>query len=90
MVMLKKKQEVNYRRGTTGRHCAVCDHFEAAFQVRGCNSERLTAIVGMNDAPAYGYCAGCGEPCALDPDGHGLCAECEAASDKRAVAWSAK
>lgn len=31
MVMLKKKQEVNYRRGTTGRHCAVCDHFEAAF-----------------------------------------------------------
>lgn len=27
MVMLKKKREVNYRKGTTGRHCAVCDHF---------------------------------------------------------------
>lgn len=40
--------------------------------------------------PAYGYCAGCGEPCALDPDGYGLCATCEQTLGKGAVAWSAK
>ena len=40
--------------------------------------------------PAFGYCAGCGEPCALDPDGYGLCATCEQTLGKGAVAWSAK
>ena len=40
--------------------------------------------------PAFGYCAGCGEPCALDPDGYGLCAACERGFGKGAVSWSAK
>ena len=58
MVMLKKKREVNYRRGTTGRHCAVCDHFECAFQVRGCNCEPLAieprcAVIGLENGRAY-------------------------------------
>ena len=58
MVMLKKKREVNYRRGTTGRHCAVCDHFEVAFQVRGCNCEPIAleprcAVIGLNNGRAY-------------------------------------
>ena len=35
-------------------------------------------------------CAGCGEPCALDPDGYGLCATCEQALGKGAVSWSVK
>ena len=58
MVMLKKKREVNYRRGTTGRHCAVCDHFEVAFQVRGCNGQPLAleprcAVIGLKNGRAY-------------------------------------
>ena len=40
--------------------------------------------------PAFGYCAGCGEPMALDPDGYGPCATCEQTLGKGAVAWSAK
>ena len=40
--------------------------------------------------PAFGYCAGCGEPMALDPDGYGLCATCEQTLGKGAVSWSAK
>lgn len=42
------------------------------------------------EVPAFGYCAGCGEPCALDPDGYGLCATCEQTLGKGAVSWSAK
>ena len=42
------------------------------------------------EVPAFGYCAGCGEPCPLDPDGYGLCAECEQTLGKGAVSWSAK
>ena len=42
------------------------------------------------EVPAFGYCAGCGAPCALDPDGYGLCATCEQTLGKGAVAWSAK
>ncbi|MDA8141071.1 MAG: hypothetical protein M0036_20695 [Desulfobacteraceae bacterium] len=26
---LNKKNELNYRRGTTSFHCSVCDHFRA-------------------------------------------------------------
>lgn len=40
--------------------------------------------------PPFGYCAGCGEPMALDPDGYGLCAACEQTLGKGAVSWSAK
>ena len=40
--------------------------------------------------PAFGYCAGCGNPCPLDPDGYGLCATCEQTLGKGAVSWSAK
>lgn len=42
------------------------------------------------EVPAFGYCAGCGEPCPLDPDGYGLCATCEQTLGKGAVSWSAK
>ena len=57
-MMLKKKREVNYRRGTTGRHCAVCDHFEVAFQVRSCNGRPLAleprcAVIGLENGRAY-------------------------------------
>lgn len=56
--MLKRKREVNYRRGTTGRHCAVCDHFERAFQVHGCNGRPLAlesrcAVIGLENGRAY-------------------------------------
>ena len=40
--------------------------------------------------PAFGHCAGCGEPCALDPDGHALCLDCERTIGKGEVSWSAK
>ena len=58
MVMLKKKREVNYRKGTTGQHCAVCDHFECAFQVRSCNGRPLAlaprcAVIGLENGRAY-------------------------------------
>ncbi len=56
--MLKRKQEVNYRRGTTGRHCEVCDHFMTAFRVRGCNGEPLAiegrcTVIGLQNGRAY-------------------------------------
>lgn len=40
--------------------------------------------------PAFGYCAGCGAPCALDPDGHALCLDCERTIGKGEPSWSAK
>ena len=40
--------------------------------------------------PAFGYCAGCGEPCALDPDGHALCLDCERTLGKGEPSWLAK
>ena len=42
------------------------------------------------EVPAFGYCAGCGEPCPLDPDGYGLCATCEQTLGKGAVSCSSK
>lgn len=54
----------------------------------GASQQRLRELQAVT--PAFGYCAGCGEPCALDPDGYGLCATCEQRLGKGAVAWSAK
>ena len=42
------------------------------------------------EVPAFGYCAGCGAPCALDPDGHGLCVTCELTLGKGEPSWLAK
>ena len=54
----------------------------------GASSQRLRDLQAAT--PPFGYCAGCGEPCALDPDGYGLCATCEQTLGKGAVSWSAK
>ena len=54
----------------------------------GASSRRLRELQAAT--PAFGYCAGCGAPCALDPDGHGLCVTCERTIGKGAVSWSAK
>ena len=56
--MLKRKKDVNYRRGTTGQHCEVCDHFEAAFLVKGCDGEPLAieprcAVIGLQNGRMY-------------------------------------
>lgn len=45
------------------------------------------ATAARRNAPAFGYCAGCGEPMALDQEGLGLCPACEAESTP-APAWS--
>ena len=44
--MLKRKQEVNYRKGTTGRHCAVCDHFVDWY-------EPSCSVIGLEAGRAY-------------------------------------
>ena len=46
MVMLKRKREVHYRRGTTGRHCAVCDHFVDWYEPR-------CSVIGLEAGRAY-------------------------------------
>ena len=51
----------------------------------GCRLRELQAAT-----PAFGYCAGCGAPCALDPDGHALCLDCERTIGKGEPSWSAK
>lgn len=56
MVILKKKQEVNYRRGTTGRHCAVCDHYEPRHMVTTSLGEAQLSrcvVIGLQSSPQY-------------------------------------
>jgi hypothetical protein len=31
---LKKKTELNYRKGRTGHHCSYCNHFVSRFEVK--------------------------------------------------------
>ena len=54
----------------------------------GASSRRLREL--QVATPAFGHCAGCGAPCALDPDGHALCLDCERTIGKGEVSWSAK
>ncbi|MDX9894312.1 MAG: hypothetical protein RBS34_02635 [Desulfofustis sp.] len=56
--MLKKKQEVNYRRGRTWASCSQCDHFVREFQVVGIGGKVLGVearcrIVGLEPGRQY-------------------------------------
>ena len=57
-MILKRKREVNYRRGTTGRHCAVCDHFvdgHKIFTPLGdlLRDEPRCSVIGLGAGRAY-------------------------------------
>lgn len=57
-VRLKKKIELNYRKGTTAHDCSECNHFVDEFEVHGINGEVLRVeprceIMGVNNGRAY-------------------------------------
>jgi hypothetical protein len=56
--MLKKKQEVNYRRGRTWADCSQCDHYVPDFQVVGIGGtvlgvEPRCRIIGLESGRMY-------------------------------------
>lgn len=57
-MMLKKKQEVNYRRGRTWAYCSQCDHYVADFQVVGIGGavlgvEPRCRVIGLEPGRMY-------------------------------------
>ena len=55
---LKKKIEMNYRRGTTGQHCAVCDHFMDGHKIYTplgdlLRDEPRCSVIGLGAGRAY-------------------------------------
>lgn len=57
---LKKKAELNYRRGLTWKNCSDCEHFVADFEVRSCardgrvlRREGRCKIIGLKHGRAY-------------------------------------
>ena len=55
---LKKKVELNYRRGTTAHDCSECNAFVAEFEVRAINGKILKKeprcmVMGLKDGRAY-------------------------------------
>ncbi len=56
--MLKKKQEVNYRRGRTWASCSGCDHFVREFSVVGIGGavlgvEPRCRVIGLEPGRMY-------------------------------------
>lgn len=58
--MLKRKKELNYRRGYTHKDCSGCDHYVASFEVMSCannggvlRTEPRCAPVGLQSGRAY-------------------------------------
>lgn len=56
--MLKKKQEVNYRRGRTWADCSGCDHFVREFKVVGIGGvelgvEHRCRVIGLEMGRQY-------------------------------------
>lgn len=54
---LKKKTELNYRRGYSWRYCAECNHF-VTMEIKGINDEDLGTqprcrIIGLNAGRMY-------------------------------------
>jgi hypothetical protein len=57
-IRLKKKTELNYRRGNTAHACHECNHYVPNFAVSGCNGEILQqeprcAVMGLKNGRAY-------------------------------------
>lgn len=53
--MLKKKKDLNYRRGQTWRYCGICDHFldpPTAMQIMGTHYPHCR-IMGLKPGCAY-------------------------------------
>jgi len=55
---LKKKIELNYRRGTTAHDCSECDAFIPYFEVHGIGGKLLATeprcmLMGLKDGRAY-------------------------------------
>lgn len=56
--MLKKKQEVNYRRGRTWASCSGCDHFVRRFELVGIDGavlgvEQRCRVIGLEPGRQY-------------------------------------
>ncbi len=55
---LKKKTELNYRRGSTAHDCSECNDYVREFDVRGIGGEHLRfeprcKVMGLKDGRAY-------------------------------------
>ena len=55
---LKKKKELNYRRGTSGHCCSECNVYVAEFEIRGIGGKHLRTeprcmVMGLKDGRAY-------------------------------------
>jgi hypothetical protein len=55
---LKKKIELNYRRGSTAHDCSECNAYVPEFDVRGINGHHLRfeprcMVMGLRDGRAY-------------------------------------
>ena len=55
---MKKKRELNYKRGTTAHDCSECNYYVAEFEVRGIGGKVLGTeprcmVIGLKDGRVY-------------------------------------